>query len=162
MGDKIFTSYGFFNGDSNPGISGATDGTHWKILFRPDFAGNWTVKLIMEYGVGIAVLDNSDFSSDFFESFNVQEKSAGHLPIFYDETHILKQSNGKPFYKFGLDSPENFLGYYEFDGTPSKHKYEPHAGDYNTDANPYLWGEDRKSTRLNSSHSSVSRMPSSA
>ena len=55
--------------------------------------------------------------------------------------------SGKYFLKGGADSPENFLGYYEFDntydtearfneGTNEKgkfvHEYAPHAGDWIT------------------------------
>jgi len=34
------------------------------------------------------------------------------------------------FLKGGADSPENFLGYFEFDQTPPSHKYQPHAADW--------------------------------
>ncbi|MFV2066762.1 MAG: putative collagen-binding domain-containing protein, partial [Pirellulales bacterium] len=34
------------------------------------------------------------------------------------------------FLKGGADSPENFLAYYEFDGTRPTHRYAPHARDF--------------------------------
>ncbi|NJK95408.1 MAG: DUF5060 domain-containing protein [Bacteroidales bacterium] len=46
------------------------------------------------------------------------------------ERYLKFEGSGKYFLKGGADSPENFLGYHEFDNTPPNHKYASHVNDW--------------------------------
>ena len=66
---------------------------------------------------------------------------------------------GRTYYKASKKFDETDFG--KRSGKPAKHANNKKSGGMRT-LNRYVEEEDRKSTRLNSSHSSVSRMPSSA
>ena len=77
------------------------------------------------------------------EIINLYEPQACFL-VQYSQSFLAKQSQDSGFATY-IDSNFYFTGCYDS------------VGDY-----IYNWNLDRKSTRLNSSHKTVSRMPSSA
>ena len=140
--DKTYTIPGFYATDGNASETSAKGGKVWQVRFTPDEIGLWTYKVSFRKGKNIAVNDdpNEGVSTDFdgeTGSFIV-EKSDDKGSVFqrkgrleYVGKRYLQYSDSKEFFlKGGADSPENFLGYYEFDQTPGSHKYEPHAKDW--------------------------------
>jgi hypothetical protein len=149
---------GYFAADGNAAQTSARSGNKWHVHFCPPTSGNWIYKVSFLRGKNIAVSDDAGQGEKCFRdglcgSFNVDKtnkiapdfRSKGRLQ--YVGTHYLKhEGNGEIFIKGGADSPENFLGYKEFDGTyyggnnkarsgeasPNSglHKYEPHIKDW--------------------------------
>ena len=140
--NKSYTIPGFYATDGNASETSAKGGKVWQVRFTPDEIGLWTYKVSFRKGKNIAVNDdpNEGVAADFdgeTGSFIVEEpddkgsvfQNKGRLK--YIGKRYLQYSGSKEFFlKGGADSPENFLGYYEFDQTPGSHKYEPHAKDW--------------------------------
>ena len=65
-------------------------------------------------------------------SFSVAEPLPGEPGMlrYVGGHHLRRAGSGEFFLKGGVDSPENFLAYHEFDQTPPKHRYEPHVADF--------------------------------
>jgi hypothetical protein len=149
---------GYFAADGNAGETSAKSGNKWRTHFCPPSDGEWSYRVSFLNGKNIAVTDDLSFGKKCFAdgksgTFTV-DKTDKTTPDFrakgrlqYDGTHFLKHSgNGEIFLKGGADSPENFLGYREFDGTyyggsnkarsgeavPNSglHLYEPHIMDW--------------------------------
>ena len=144
---------GFFAADGNAAKSSATAGNKWRVRFTPPLAGEWVWRAEFRSGPGVAINDSAGQSAAFDgESGTIAVAAApadatgfaakGFLTP--SDGHYLRFGNGDRFLKGGADSPENFLGYYEFDGTFDTaahrgvstdrgsflHRYEPHAGDW--------------------------------
>jgi hypothetical protein len=140
--EKTYVVPGFFAADGNASESSAKGGNIWQVRFCPDEIGTWTYQVSFRKGKNIAVSNNTEEgeSTDFdgaTGSFIVKESDAngssfqtkGRLK-YLENRYLYYADSKKPFLKGGADSPENFLGYYEFDQTPASHKYEPHAKDW--------------------------------
>lgn len=146
---------GFFAVDGDAGESSAKSGDQWRVRFTPPGPGAWTWEASFRQGKDVAI--SRDESAGQGVSFNGQTGSLDVAPAPSDApgfqakgflqpngTHYLRFSNGDRFLKGGADSPENFLGYFEFDDTFDTeahgevatdrgkfiHKYEPHAKDW--------------------------------
>ncbi|MCF8381198.1 MAG: DUF5060 domain-containing protein [Bacteroidales bacterium] len=169
LGDNSFTVPGYFAADGNAAESGAVSGNVWKIHFSPNKPGDWSYKIVFREGENIAVSHDSDagkslsfdgYSGRFTvsESDKVGKDFRSNGRIIYDGGHYLRfEGSGKAFLKGGADSPENFLGYRDFDGTsyggnakqrqgedaPNQglHAYSSHVHDWN-DGDP-VWREGR-------------------
>ncbi|MCG8687742.1 MAG: DUF5060 domain-containing protein, partial [Desulfobacterales bacterium] len=134
QGDKQYTIPGFFAADGHAADSSATGGSKWRVHFRPDSTGLWHYEISFRFGEGVA-LKPADDKTDSVAwssldgtrgSFEVTA-SDKHAPdlrapslgrVVYDGSHVLKYTGSdKPYIKAGEGSPENFLGYYEFDQT---------------------------------------------
>ncbi|WP_372757990.1 DUF5060 domain-containing protein [Mariniflexile sp.] len=141
-GTKTYVVPGFYAADGNAAETSAKQGAIWKVRFTPNEIGNWTYQVSFRKGDAIAV--NSDVNAGEAVSFNgikgefFIEKSdkigddfraKGRLK-YVGERYLQFEETKEYFLKGGADSPENFLGYYEFDQTPESHKYEPHAKDW--------------------------------
>lgn len=140
--DKIYVIPGFYAADGEAAESSATKGTIWKVRFNPDEVGEWTYEVSFRKGNAIAVNNNpmAGKAIDFNGAkgkFTITEsdklgrdfRSKGRLNVTTNG-YLQFQDSKEYFLKGGADSPENFLGYYEFDQTPPSHKYEPHAKDW--------------------------------
>ncbi|SNR65815.1 Putative collagen-binding domain of a collagenase [Lutibacter agarilyticus] len=140
--NKIYVIPGFYAADGNASESSAKGGKVWQVRFSPDEAGLWTYEVSFRRGKNIAINNKPDagVTSDFdgaTGSFTVKDSDAsgsnfqtkGRLK-YADSRYLYYSETNKPFLKGGTDSPENFLGYYEFDQTPPSHRYEPHAKDW--------------------------------
>jgi len=149
---------GYFAADGNAAETSARSGNKWRAHFCPPEEGTWTYEVSFLKGKNIAISGKSATGQKCFmdgESgvINVG-KSDKEAPDFrakgrlqYDGTSYLKHAGtGEIFLKGGADSPENFLGYRDFDGTyyggnnktrsgeatPNNglHLYEPHIKDW--------------------------------
>lgn len=149
---------GYYAADGNAGETSASSGSVWKVHFRPDETGEWAYKVSFRQGEGIATSDDPETGEpvafDGEEGKIVVTEGSYQLPdlrakgrLAYVRKHYLQfQESGEYFLKGGADSPENLLGYEDFDGTykgsspenrsgeaenkAALHTYAPHAGDW--------------------------------
>ena len=149
---------GYYAADGDAAQTSSRSGNKWRVHFCPPSEGEWSYQVSFLKGRDIAVADDlSQGQECFMDGKNGKlkiEESDKNSPDFrakgrlqYDGTRYLKHSgNGETFLKGGADSPENFLGYREFDGTyyggsnmarsgeadPNQglHLYEPHLKDW--------------------------------
>lgn len=157
-GNKKILVPGYFAADGNAAETSARSGDKWRVHFCPPSEGNWNYTVRFLKGKNIAVTNDISKGEKCFidgkeGSFNV-EKTDKASPDFrakgrlqYNGTHFLKYAGtGEIFLKGGADSPENFLGYSDFDGTyyggnnkarsgeaaPNSglHSYKPHLQDW--------------------------------
>jgi hypothetical protein len=141
-GNRKFVAPGFYAADGNAGESSAISGNKWRVHFMPDAMGEWRYAASFRSGSDVAL--STDANAGKAAAFDgtsgkftvaASDKSGvdfrGKGSLRYVGKHYLQfAGTGEYFIKGGADSPENFLAYYEFDGTPAKHKYQPHAGDW--------------------------------
>jgi hypothetical protein len=141
-GDKTYVVPGFYAADGNAAETSSKKGAIWKVRFAPDEIGNWTFEVSFRKGNEIAVNDDVNAGEPvLFDGlkgkFTIEKsdkegrdfRAKGRLR-YVNERYLQFEENNEYFIKGGADSPENFLGYYEFDQTPANHKYEPHAKDW--------------------------------
>ncbi|WP_343328633.1 DUF5060 domain-containing protein [Polaribacter staleyi] len=136
-GDEEITIPGFFAADGNAAETSSKKGTVWKVRFMPNKVGKWTYKASFKKGNEIAINDDEkagksvgfDNETGSFVIKESADRTNGRL-LYKDERYLYYSESNKPFLKGGADSPENFLGYYEFDETPATHKYQPHFKDW--------------------------------
>ncbi len=157
-GAKAYTIPGYFAADGNAAETSATAGNIWKVHFCPDETGKWNYEISFQTGKNIAVSDDArDIKSTSLHgkkgTFTIEETDKtgddfrGRGRLKYNGTRYLQfAETGEYFLKGGADSPENFLGYIDFDNTyyggnrehrkgesaPNLglHAYEPHVGDW--------------------------------
>jgi hypothetical protein len=157
-GETEYKVPGYFAADGNAAETSASDGNKWKVHFCPPSAGDWNYVISFLKGRNIAIADNPSYGekcspNGLSGSLTITDsdkkapdfRAKGRLE--YDGTQFLKHGGtGEVFLKGGADSPENFLGYKEFDGTyyggnnkarsgeatPNSglHLYEPHIADW--------------------------------
>ena len=144
---------GFFAADGDAAESSAAEGNKWRVRFTPPLGGEWVWRAEFRSGPGVAISDSTGESAAFDgESGTIAvgpapENAPGFAGKGFltpSDGHYLRFGNGDRFLKGGADSPENFLGYYEFDGTVDTaahggvstdtgsflHRYEPHGQDW--------------------------------
>ena len=139
-GPKSYKVPGYFAADGDAANTGATSGNIWLVHFTPDSVGTWSYTVSFKTGSMVATTSTfvvagvstvSDGSSGAF-TVAPSNKSAPDFRargrVVYRGTRYLQYPDGGIFLKTGADSPENFLGYYEFDNTTD------HGG-ANTDLN---------------------------
>jgi len=157
-GSSTFVIPGYFAADGNAAETSARQGSIWRVHFCPPAAGEWKYRINFVKGSNVAILDNPGAAEkcapDGLEGTITVGETDKAAPDFrakgrlvYNGTHYLRHAGtGEVFLKGGADSPENFLGYKEFDGTyyggnkkertgeavPNSglHLYEPHIGDW--------------------------------
>jgi hypothetical protein len=120
---------GFFAADGNAAESGATAGTKWRANFTPDRPGTWYYVASFRFGDRIALLSDLeagratafDGASGSFYVEPADPSAPGLLGRgrleYVGEHHLRFAESGERLLKNGAGSPENWLGYYEFDGT---------------------------------------------
>jgi hypothetical protein len=162
-GERRHTVTGYYAADGNAGQSGADRGNIWRIHFVADEPGQWQYQMRLYEGNRIALSD------DPARDGKLVKKSEGLITVmptdkwsppvpgtnrdfrglgFLRHTrghHLRFVGRDEPFIKAGADSPENFLGYADFDGTyrigklkrrPGEnfaeglHQYKPHVRDW--------------------------------
>ena len=150
-----YTVPGFFAADGNAADTSADGGDKWRVHFVPDRQGQWDYIASFRFGpmVNISLDPDAGGSAGYFDgavgSFTVgpTDKTGDDFRakgiLRYVGKHHLRFAGTEEYYlKGGADSPENFLGYFEFDGTydtgrlsPSTpdglHHYAPHVADWN-------------------------------
>eukprot|EP00040_Diaphanoeca_grandis_P037475 m.244303 g.244303 ORF g.244303 m.244303 type:complete len:1235 (+) comp33825_c0_seq3:192-3896(+) len=158
---------GYFAADGNAAHTSATGGNIWRVHFVPPTTGQWTLTTSFTQGTDVSALgggDAVDGLDGLVATFSVTETDktgrdfSGKGSLRYVGERYPKFDNGEYFIKAGSDSPENLLGYYEFDGTIDKggigvpgykdklHHYDPHLNDWNT-GDP-TWGSENKGKRI--------------
>jgi len=118
---------GFYAADGDAAETSAEAGNVWCVRFTPDREGEWKFAASFRTGKDVAMSLDPD---------------AGKPAAFDGASGSFQVA---AFLKGGADSPENFLAYYEFDGTFDAgarfneganrggkflHHYEPHARDF--------------------------------
>ena len=134
---------GYYAADGNAANTGAAAGNKWRVHFTPDQEGEWTwtasfragpdVALSSESAAGKpAAFDGTTGTLKIGPTDKTGRDLRGQGMLQYVGEHYLRfAQTGQYFLKGGADSPENFLGYADFDQTPKgKHRYAPHAGDW--------------------------------
>ncbi|MBW8000625.1 MAG: DUF5060 domain-containing protein [Planctomycetes bacterium] len=156
-GDKRYVVPGFYSADGNAGQSGATGGNKWQVHFTPDSAGWWGYTVSFRKGSDIAISEDPDAGmavgfDGLANTFEIHESDKSGRDFrgkgmlrYSGERYLQFAESGEYFIKAGADSPENFLAYFEFDGTYDTakldrkgeavgdkfiHQYKPHAKDY--------------------------------
>ncbi|RAK00572.1 putative secreted protein (Por secretion system target) [Larkinella arboricola] len=144
-GSKKYVVPGYFAADGNAGNTGATAGSIWKVHFAPDQTGTWTYAISMRSGTNIAVSTDAGTAVSALDgktgSFTVSasDKTGSDLRakgrLNYVGAHYLQfAETGEYFVKGGVDSPENFLAYDDFDNTPDnggkRKSWSPHVQDW--------------------------------
>ncbi len=163
---ESLTAQGFFAADGDSANSSAKAGDKWRVHFTPPEPGRWNWSTSFRTGTDVAY--ESSVTAGQSAAFDGESGSfdVGAAPanaqgfqakgyLQYVGGHYLQFQNGDYFLKGGADSPENFLGYYDFDDTYDTanhgriandegtfiHRYEPHARDWR-DGDP-TWGNGR-------------------
>ncbi len=149
---------GYFAADGTAAETSARAGNKWRAYFCPPSEGKWSYNVTFLKGKNIAISDDLSKGQKCYvdgeSGIITVDKTDKTIPDFrakgrlqYDGTRYLKHTgNGEIFLKGGADSPENFLGYKEFDGTyyggnnitrsgeaapnDGLHQYEPHIRDW--------------------------------
>lgn len=150
-GKKTYVVPGYFAADGNAANTGASAGNIWRAHFSPDEVGTWTYLVSFRLGKDAAVNENAAygasvkpldglkgaFAVDATNKTGRDFRGKGRLQ--YVGEHYLKfAETGEYFLKQGADSPENFLGYAEFDGDFKTDKikdelvktWQPHVQDW--------------------------------
>ncbi|NND06883.1 MAG: DUF5060 domain-containing protein [Saprospiraceae bacterium] len=152
---------GYYAADGKASESGASAGNIWRVHFLPIEAGEWSYEVSFRQGDQIAMSD--DESAGEATAFNgqsgkimVEEASAdakGKL-LVSGGRYLQYAGSGAHFLKSGADSPENLLGYEDFDGThrgtdaenregeaavKKLHTFQPHIKDWR--AGDPTWGD---------------------
>ncbi|MFC1504791.1 DUF5060 domain-containing protein, partial [Spirochaetota bacterium] len=142
-GSRSIVVPGFFAADGNAANTSSTQGNKWRVHFVPDDTGEWTYTASFRQGLEVATsLNASAGSSASFDgesgAFNVGPTDKGGrdfrgkgLLRYVGQHHLQFAQTGEYFLKGGPGSPENLLGYSDFDNTPDKHSYWAHTGDWN-------------------------------
>ena len=145
---------GFYAADGHSSETSADTGSVWQVRFRPQFAGEWKYEASFRKGTDISIVDDPNAGEPIAfdgESGIIQVAANTDHPgrlVMSDQHYLQYASSKKYFLKGGADSPENFLGYYEFDGTykgekpqaregeatatDDLHHYAKHAADWKT------------------------------
>ena len=149
LGAQTITVPGYFAADGNAAETGATSGNKWRVHFVPPEAGNWTLSTSFRQGGDVALSTDPNAGSSLapydnvFDSIIIGEtdKSGddfrGKGTLRYTGNRYMQFDNGEYFIKVGADSPENFLGYKEFDDTypfnsaDYTRSFTEHVGDWN-------------------------------
>jgi len=156
--DRKVVVPGYFAADGKAGQSGAAKGNTWRAHLAPDEEGEWSYVASFRTGKDVAAsLDTDAGKPAAFDgasgSFRIgpsdktgRDHRAKGMLRYVGQHYLQFAETGEWFIKGGADSPENFLGYVEFDGTyrhgkaggrrrgeaeASKlHRYEPHRRDW--------------------------------
>ena len=121
---------GYFAADGNAAESGATGGNQWRAHLSPDHEGIWDYEISFRTGTQIAVSDDLDAGEAVLGidglkgSFEVGPtnktgrdfRGRGRLQ-YVGKNHLKFAGRNRDYFlKAGVDSPENFLAYRDFDG----------------------------------------------
>jgi hypothetical protein len=144
---------GFFAADGNAAETGASSGNRWRARFTPDQPGLWEYSVSFRKGKNAAVSDSLDAGrpaelDGMSGSFTIGEtdkkapdfRASGMLRYAW-KRYLRFGEKQDCFIKSGADSPENFLAYADFDGTPPSHYYRPHLADWREGDPTWLGGK---------------------
>jgi len=139
-----FVIPGFFAADGNAAETSATSGDKWAVRFTPNQTGVWNYVASFRTGSEIAIDDdanagdatsfdgdNGSFSISGSNKFKPDNRANGRLS-YIGERYLQYEETNKYFLKAGSDSPENLLGYSDFDNTINSKDWSPHLNDWET------------------------------
>jgi hypothetical protein len=141
---------GHYAADGDAAETGAASGGAWRVHFMPDEAGAWTYRTAFARGDAVAVDGGGTptaFDGDAGTLSVAPTDATGRdlrgdgLLEYVGEHYLRFAGSGRYFLKNGAGSPENVLGYREFDGTESLggespdtpsglHEFAPHVDDW--------------------------------
>jgi len=140
--DKTYVVPGFYAADGQAAETGANQGKTWQVRFRPDEVGKWNYSVSFRKGESISIIDDPeageavsfDGTSGSFTIVESDKRGAdfrakGRLQ-YVGKRYLQFAETNSYWLKGGAGSPENLLGYDEFDQTPPTHTYKPHAKDW--------------------------------
>lgn len=128
-GKDCYIVPGYYAADGDAGETGATGGNKWRVRFVPNKSGEWTYVVSFRVGSEIAInpepgagsaglLDGLTGTVDIADTDKNGRDFRGKGMLQYvGERYLQFAEKGEYFLKGGADSPENFLAYFEFDGT---------------------------------------------
>lgn len=152
----------YFCATTDAADSSADSGNLWKVHFVPPRAGEWTYKIAFRTGEDITVTDEKGEATAYdgatgkiqVTATSSAEDQWSHGKLQATPGGRLRYAvSGKFFLKGGADSPENLLGYQDFDNTLKNpnakkhkrnqplHRYEPHVQDWR-DGDP-VWHDSK-------------------
>lgn len=147
---------GYFAACADAATRGCTRGKLWRAHFVPAEAGEWTYRVRFRSGtdavtsgdIGAAVAGIDGATGRFKVSAAPRNDVRARGLLQYRGAQYYRWSGtGRPFFKFGVDSPENMLAYSDFDRTPNakgfRHDWQPHVKDYDARARAFTWGAGR-------------------
>ncbi|MEM8826870.1 MAG: DUF5060 domain-containing protein, partial [Pseudomonadota bacterium] len=121
---------GYFAADGDAAESGATSGNVWRAHFSAPLEGEWTYSASLVTGTNVAALRDDagtaiDLGAQGQGTFTIAPTdktgldSRAHGTLADDNTdgYLERRGSGEVWLKTGVDSPENFLAYEEFDNT---------------------------------------------
>ncbi len=146
-GTYTYVVPGYFAADGNAGESSATAGNIWRAHLSPDVTGTWTYAVSFVVGADAAVSSQGKPLQPYHGikgkiTISDSDKKVPDLRAkgrlqYVGERYPRFAGNNEWFIKVGADSPENLLGYSDFDGTSyhgdKKKKlkdWKPHIGDW--------------------------------
>ncbi len=173
-GDTVIGVPGYYAADGNAGQTGATGGNKWRVHFLPPEPGTWTYTVSFRTGPdvaidgrggppcppdhqgrhrtdpgqprGVAPTDGMTGTIVIGPTDKTGRDFRGQGLLRYTGQRYLQFAHtGTYFIKGGADSPENFLGYADFDQTYDSadlkrsgeaagekfiHHYQPHVEDW--------------------------------
>lgn len=155
-GSRRIVVPGYYAADGNAGRSGADRGRKWRVHFSPDEEGEWSYAASFRRGKNVALSlragagepGSFDGARGTFTVGPSDKKGRDHRAKgrlrYVGRRYLRFAESGEYFLKGGADSPENFLGYFEFDQTPGSpsrdakkgeakgflHRYGPHRRDW--------------------------------
>ncbi|GAB5520639.1 MAG: hypothetical protein RhofKO_28900 [Rhodothermales bacterium] len=121
---------GYFAADGNASETSATSGDQWRAHFTPHETGTWSYTASFRTGddVALSLESNAGTATAFDGTTGTFEVGATDKTgrdfrskgvLRYVGERYLRFDDGTYFLKGGPDSPENLLGYVDFDGTRS-------------------------------------------
>lgn len=127
--DTTYEVPGFYAADGRAAETSAEEGNVWQVNFVPDAEGEWSYRVSFRQGDSIAVSD--DPQAGRAVGFDGAEGTFRVIPsgkqgrdfraqgrLKYVNQRYLQFAESKQYFlKGGTDSPENLLGYEDFDGT---------------------------------------------
>jgi hypothetical protein len=169
--DTVIGVPGYYTADGNAGQTGATGGNKWRVHFLPPEPGTWTYTVSFRTGKDIAIndaaqrpKDDSPRAKKLAQQAAALDGMTGNITIaptdktgrdsraqgllrYTGQRYLQFAHTGTYFIKGGTDSPENFLGYADFDQTFNTspgarnrageanvgkfiHHYQPHVQDW--------------------------------
>jgi hypothetical protein len=156
-GKKQYVVQGYYAADGNAAQSSAAAGDKWRVHFVPDEVGRWSFVASFRTGSDIALSDKAgsgsgtafDGATGTLDISDTDKTGRDHrakgLLKYVGKRYLQFAQTGDYFIKGGADSPENFLGYADFDDTFDSgdlkrqgeaagdkfiHHYEPHVQDW--------------------------------
>ncbi len=142
---------GYFAADGDAAETSATAGNVWRAHLCALHTGTWSYEVDFRSGTDVAIhgggselapFDGVSGSFDVGPSdkSGVDFRAPAYGKLEYVGEHALAwRGSGDYFFKVGMNHPEVFLEYEDFDNTDTSRDYSDHAGDWN-DGDPTWQG----------------------